>query len=81
MTTSTTNEAREIPADAVILPLRWCSWEDNPNYRHEPHTYRCEPDGPIYLCPGGDFSKTQVCELLDDETGEPDLDGFMRVRS
>ncbi len=66
-----------IPTDATIRPLRWCPAEGGPVGNHEPHEYRCPedgPDGPIFLCPGGDYSKTEVREIVED--GERTLDGF-----
>lgn len=68
------NTTSTIPADAKILPIRWCAWEDHPDFCHEPHEY--ELGGEVFLCPGGDFSKVEVREILED--GEPTLDGFTR---
>ena len=63
---------KTIPTDAKILPIRWCSWDENPNYSHAPHEYVL--GGETYLCPGGDFSKVEVREIVEDDVRT--LDGF-----
>lgn len=48
--------------------IRWCSWEEHPDYCHTPHLYEL-PAVParglpasVCLCPGGDFSALVVWE-------------------